>query len=427
MKLSTTEEILQRREIRALLVVLFLRILYSAGMWLGTMTVGKSDWEKWITSILALIVLCSAGPFWLALRRRKGILIAGLVGLVLDLAVYGMLPIIWYNSVGGASVVPAYMVKHPNVMALGYMLLIFHSAAGRPLYPLLATIGVAAIQTGLLYFASLDPRTQFSSDFVAHMTAASISMEFWSANLFTFLAAGVSLSWIVRTGQRTLRNAVEKQMENDRLSRYFSPAVQEAILEQSADPFAQRGERKTVAVLFSDLRAFTSMSEKLEPEKAIAWLREYHQSMVEIIFRHGGTLDKFLGDGILAVFGAPTEGRDDAKRAYLAALEVQKSRVALNRKRQERGDPPFRQGIGLHFGPAIVGNIGVAERLEYTIIGDTVNVASRLQGMTKELGQDTLLSGDLVRELESGSVSLGLHTIRGREEPIEVFAPPKDA
>ena len=424
MKLRSTEEILERREIRALTVVMVLRLLYSSFMAVGTLMVGKTDWEKAVATSIAGLVILSTIPFWMALRRRAWILPVGLSGLVLDLAVYTMMPIIWYNSVGGEAVLPAYIVKHPNVMALGYLLVIFHSAAGRSIYPLMATLGVTMVQLAFLWFASQDPRTIFSSDFVSHMTAETISLEFFWGNLLTYLASGGSLAYLAHSNRKVLNDAVNREMENDRLSRYFSPAVQKAIIEQSGDPFDQPGERKNVAVLFSDIRGFTSMSESQSPETVLRWLREYHSVMVEGIFRHGGTLDKFLGDGILAVFGAPAESSDDADRALRAATEMQMALKKWNLERLEKGLPEMRQGIGVHYGAATAGNVGVADRMEYTVIGDTVNVASRIQGLCKDLQRDTLVTGDLLQACAHppSLQPAGRHMIRGREGSMEIFS-----
>lgn len=424
MKGQTTEEILQTREVRALMTVMVIRLVYSSFMAIGALLVGKSQWEQIVTLGMAAIVLLSAFPFYLALRKRRWIVAVGLAGLLLDLVVYAMLPFIWYNSVGGSSVLPAYIVKHPNVIALGYLVMVMHSAAGRPIYPLLATLVIAMLQAGYLYFASLDPRTVFSTDFVAHMTAESISLEFFFSNLLTFVASGMALTYMVGLNRRVLRDAVRKEMDNERLSRYFSPSVQKAILDQSGDPFDEKGKRKNVAVLFSDLRGFTALSENQAPETVLQWLRDYHRAMVEIIFRHGGTLDKFLGDGILAVFGAPAENEDDADRALMAAAEMQLALKRWNLERVQKGQPEFRQGIGLHFGPATVGNVGVEERLEYTVIGDTVNVASRLQGMCKELGRDTLVSASALQACRAAPEleKVGVHPIRGREGNLEIFS-----
>ncbi len=423
MKYESTERILTQREIRALILVMILRLAYTTIMAVLTLMVGKSDWEKLVVVGLAILVWVFAVPFWVSLRKSRGVLALGLIGLFLDLAVYGMLPWIWYSSVGGSEVLPAYIVKHPNVMALGYMLVIFHSGAGRPLYPLVATSIISCIQLGQFYFASLDPRTIFSNDYIAHMTGESISPEFFFGNLFTFLACGMSLAWIARLGRKNLRTAVGKEIENDRLSRYFSPEVQKAIVQQG-DPFEEKGDRRNVAVLFSDIRGFTSMSEKESPETVLDWLREYHRVMVEIIFKHGGTLDKFLGDGILAVFGAPESFRDDADRALKAACEMQIALEKWNQDRKERSLPVFEQGIGVHFGPATVGNVGVEERLEYTVIGDTVNVASRLQGLCKELGHNTLISASLVEACENPPALdyVGSHGIRGRQANLEIYS-----
>jgi adenylate cyclase len=159
--------------------------------------------------------------------------------------------------------------------------------------------------------------------------------------------------------------------------RYFSPDLARQIAEHG-EQVTLGGTKRAVVILFSDIRGFTSMSENMDPDDVAQLLREYFTEMVEIIFRHGGTLDKFIGDAIMALWGAPLGTEDDADKAMRAAIDMQRKLVDLNKHWEATGKPHIAIGIGINFGEVFAGNIGSEQRLEYTVLGDAVNTASRL-------------------------------------------------
>jgi adenylate cyclase len=159
--------------------------------------------------------------------------------------------------------------------------------------------------------------------------------------------------------------------------RYFSPDLAKSIAEHTED-VKLGGQKRQVVILFSDIRGFTSMSERMDPDDVASLLREYFTEMVEIIFRHGGTLDKFIGDAIMALWGAPLASPDDADKAMRAAIDMQRKLAELNQHWAATGKPPVNIGIGINSGQVFAGNIGSEQRLEYTVLGDAVNTASRL-------------------------------------------------
>ncbi|MBI1722812.1 MAG: FHA domain-containing protein [Gemmatimonadetes bacterium] len=160
--------------------------------------------------------------------------------------------------------------------------------------------------------------------------------------------------------------------------RYFSPDVAKTIAEHSEQVKLDSGTKKEVVIMFSDIRGFTSMSEKMDPDDVALMLREYFTEMVDIIFRHGGTLDKFIGDAIMALWGAPFGSDDDADKAMRAAIDMQRKLIELNQHWAQTSKPAVQIGIGINFGQVFAGNIGSEQRLEYTVLGDAVNTASRL-------------------------------------------------
>lgn len=215
--------------------------------------------------------------------------------------------------------------------------------------------------------------------------------------------------------------------ERERLKVGMTRYVSEHILDQiisSEIPAKLEGERRKVTILFSDIRGFTHLSEAMPPEQVVALLNEYFEAMIEVIFRHKGTLDKFLGDGIMVEFGAPLEDPEQERHAIETAIEMQQELSKLNALWKEANRPTLNIGIGIHTGLAIVGSIGSAKRMEYTAIGDTVNIASRLQAATKSLNQPILAStatfGSLLGHFKSKD--LGPIKLPGREEPVHVYA-----
>ncbi|HSH40191.1 MAG TPA: adenylate/guanylate cyclase domain-containing protein, partial [Chthoniobacterales bacterium] len=220
---------------------------------------------------------------------------------------------------------------------------------------------------------------------------------------------------------------VEKKRVRRALERYVSTNVVSELLDHPA-AFQQAlgGVIKPVAVLFIDIRGFSGIAARSNPQTLVSQLNEYLSAMVECVFRHGGTLDKFIGDAVMAVWGNVRSGgsRDDATNAVRAALAMRQELARLNAEWRKRRLPDLRVGIGVHHGDVVVGNIGSAQRMEFTVIGEAVNVTWKLQELTKQLGSDLLVSENVaplvVEEFEL--VSLGLVSVPGCAEQMEVFS-----
>jgi adenylate cyclase len=243
-----------------------------------------------------------------------------------------------------------------------------------------------------------------------------------------FVIVAVTLAVAVRRSNALLVSHAGIERERTNLARYFSPNVVEE-LSKNDEPLKQvRTEH--VAVLFADIVGFTAYADARSPTEVIATLRLFHERMEREIFRHGGTLDKYLGDGLMATFGTPFPGDCDACNALRCAQAMLNSVDELNRERKTHGEPPIKISIGLHYGEVVLGDIGL-NRLEFAVIGTAVNAASRLESLTRALSCAMIASDDLVQQarMETGSSSADFmhlvaqppQAIRGLERPLGIW------
>ncbi|WP_157016992.1 adenylate/guanylate cyclase domain-containing protein [Mesorhizobium xinjiangense] len=325
-----------------------------------------------------------------------------------------------------------------------YLLLAGMAFADRPKLVIWGGIvGALSWTVGVLWLASLPdsvvimPRIEVLSpgdasryvDQISGPTTVDLSVLIQTVVILlimsAILAAGVS-----RSRRLVWRHAqIERQRMN--LARYFAPATADVLAKQD-EPLA-RIKEFNAAIMFADLVGFTRWSERHSPAEAIGLLREVHAILEEAVFRHGGTLDKFIGDGVMATFGMPTPLPRDSLNALTCTRAIIADIAALNRRRTARGDEPVQVAVGLHYGPVVVGNIGTERRLELGVIGDTVNVASRLEELTRTIGRTAVVSDGLIADIRArypdtvegmteGFEFLGPNQLEGRRQGIAVWA-----
>ena len=297
-------------------------------------------------------------------------------------------------------------------------------------YLAIVTSGVRLSSAAALFGAGIN-----SAMLVALVTASTFNVnDMKILGWAEWITVGIGLvgSTVLGVTIATRTNRLVKQSAHEtllsesarsKLGAYISPEVANIVLEESE--LRLGGERQNVAVLFSDLRGFTSYSESLEPEEIVAQLNNYMSAMVDTITRHGGIVDKFMGDGIMAVFGAPISRPDDADRAIECGKSMMIAIDDHNKTREAKRLPKLKHGVGVHFGPVVAGNVGTSLRAAYTVIGDTVNLASRLESVTKKVGVDLVVSEQTV---EACARSHGLNRmdeiqVPGREGLVTIYGP----
>ncbi len=293
-----------------------------------------------------------------------------------------------------------------------------------PMWP--AAIGIALIL--LLYFAfqrRIDARA--SGVALVLVTGALLLSSYVATGrllllpILTPLVAGWTF-YVVASLSEYLRERRARREAVTLFSRFVNPEVVKQLIERGGIQGA--GQQREVTLLFSDIRGFTSLSEKRRPEEVVTLLNRYFSQQVDVVFHHGGSLDKFIGDCIMALWGAPLDDRDHARRAVACALDMADTLAVFKREFGE-GAKDFDVGIGVHSGPAVVGLIGSEKRREYTAIGDTVNLASRIEGLTKDAKRRILVSRDTMEQCADAFdfVSCGTFPVKGRAQPVELFEP----
>ena len=292
----------------------------------------------------------------------------------------------------------------PVALACGLLLALFAAFRARR-SPLEAGAGLAALSAALLAGAYAALGARLIVPVLAPLAFA------WAFYLYAAL-----LEYLRE--RRSRRQAVKM------FSRFLNPEVVKRIVEQGATVESLSGRTRSISVLFSDIRGFTTLSETRPPQEIVSLLNRYFSRQVEVVFRHGGTLDKFIGDCIMAFWGAPLDDPRHAEHAVAAALEMQQVLLAFKEDLGEAG-AEFDVGIGIHTGTAVVGFIGAEQKLDYTAIGDTVNLASRIEGLTREVKTRLLVSRETL--LACGNAfdftPRGSYKVKGREQPVELFEP----
>jgi adenylate cyclase len=226
----------------------------------------------------------------------------------------------------------------------------------------------------------------------------------------------------VRGGLIVLEDISQEKRMKTTLYRYMTPGVAEQVMALGDDALMV-GERKDVSILFSDIRRYTSLTEQMTAAEVVSLLNNYFETMVEAVFNFDGTLDKFIGDALMAVFGAPLPLENHAWMAVQSALDMRRRLQDFNQKRQALGQPLIHIGIGISSGEVVSGNIGSQKRMDYTVIGDGVDISARLEGATKEYGCDIILS-EFTHNLCATKIwvrELDRVRVKGKTRPVSLY------
>ncbi len=287
--------------------------------------------------------------------------------------------------------------------------------------------GQHAVASAILITFSIARRTLWHVGYsvvlaeVSYVVLASYAGTLNTHATVFIMAAYLVLGFLIALTNRAVGRMFADLRQRDNLTRFLPRQVAERVIAQG--PAALAPVEREVTVLFSDIRGFTGMSEGMGPREVLVMLDDYFGRMSQIVKGHDGVVGKFLGDGLLAFWGVPDRVPDHAARAVKAARDMRRALVEYNRDRERDGLPPIKIGIGIHTGTVAAGMLGGQLQAEYTVIGDAVNVASRIEGLTKDHAVDVLISETTWAQLgdDRRTRRLAEGTIRGRKEPVVLY------
>jgi adenylate cyclase len=417
-------DLLREREFRGIRIALIARLIIIVIALPVDQTLAAASRIGQVNSLIGL----SAGFVVVALlliilQFTRRVMLVGLAAVVVDISLMSGLLVGWWDTIGGTAIPTGLMFK----TAMGGVMAVFialNALTLRPLYPLLTTLGMALIYVGLGVIAVRDPQTLWTDDYFTAFVGPAVSLPQIAAEFMVLLFVGALVVSTTFVSRRLTLDGIKLERANAQLGRYFSPSVREQISAAGEDFLKPGGRVQDVAVLFCDIRDFTRLSESLRPEELMAFVSDYQSRMVGAVFANGGTLDKFIGDAVMATFGTPTARPEAPRQAVDAAIAMRAALAELNRERAATGKPEIQHGIGIHCGPAVVGNVGTEDRLEYTVMGDTVNVAAMVADHCKETKENLLISGAVRAQLTGAYALRKLPAIdvKGRREAVPVFA-----
>ena len=275
-----------------------------------------------------------------------------------------------------------------------------------------------------VYDVVKDERTYFTSNFeLLQKDGFAINLPILIVWINVWVIVSIVCWAVIYLVDSLMQDVVKFEKSTAQFGRYFSPAIREKIQESEFDLLDNENNTQMVAVLFTDIDGFTKLSESMSSKEIIEMLSEYQDRMIKPIFKNSGTVDKFIGDSVMATFGTPVSQGKDAQNAFNCAREMQIAMRQWVKEREDRQLPVVTHRIGIHFGSCVLGNIGNEDRKEFTVVGDVVNVANRVCDICKELKCDFLVTESLKNRLNEtlNAESVENYTIRGRKDKITLF------
>ena len=420
--------------------VLYARFLVLAVLLIWAFTTARAEYALVYLAVIAAFALLGALPLVL---RRFGFTDLRWMALFFTLDVLLLTYVLMVpGSMFPSTLTPQFNLQMPSFLYLSLFVVGMAISYSPMLVLWTGTIAIAAWCIGMFWVLSLPETLAYSFSQLldpAHFTAEQrveitssrqfVSLTHWYNRVLFLGLVTLVIAAAVWRSRRLVRRQITSEAARANLSRYFSPNMVERL--SSADSTLEEVDSRNIAVLFIDIVGFTELSERLGPHAVIEMLRGFHRRMAQSVFDHGGTIDKYIGDALMANFGTPEAGPQDATNALCCAYAMVRDIDDWNKERIGEAQEAIEIGIGIHYGEVVTGNIGGDNHLEYAVLGDTVNLASRLERLTRDLDSQIVVSAELVEQIraetpESEAILRPLSEdrathVRGRKQPVSVW------
>ena len=434
------EEALSSEEQSGLVLVLFARFIVLGILLIWAIVGTRAEYAVVYAGILALFAVLGVLPL---LLRRFGLSGLNIMAVFFTIDVLLLTYILMVpGSMFPSTLTPQFNLQLPSFLYLCLFVAGMAISYSPYLVLWIGFVACVAWSLGMLWVISLPESMSYtlaqlldSSRFTDEERVAItssrqfVSLTHWYNRILFLGLLSAIVAVAVWRSRRLLRRQIASEAARTNLSRYFSPNMVDRLA--SGDSTLEEVDTRKIAILFVDMVDFTQTAERIGAQGVIELLREFHKRMAGTVFEHGGTIDKYIGDALMANFGTPETGPNDASNALSCAYAMIDEIEKWNQERRSRGEAPVLIGIGLHFGEVVTGNIGDEHHLEFAVVGDTVNVASRLERLTRRVDSPLVVSSDLVDRVkeETGAASKLLSalaqdqttTVKGRQEPIMIW------
>ncbi len=421
-KNETIISLLKKQHVKGIFIGYVIRLFILLIFYISILLSFNSFTELIIESpaLLAAIIFSAYAVF--KIKKTGSAFFFGKAGMIIDILLMFFAAFSWYYTLSSPAPERAYITKNLITFICMFLILINGLSLNKK-YPIVAGAASVLLHISILTFAAMDSTTKFSNSLLDIIKPDTVILMMFMYRTIGIIAFTFLVAYMTDIYVKTVYLGAELENKNTQIGKYFPPAISHKLTKKSDSFFQPGGQSKEATILFADIRDLSAMNETYKSEDLFYIHTQYHNIFIETIFKNNGSIIKFTGDGIMAAFGIPDSSENDIFNAVQCGWEALIRIDDLNESLYHKKLIPIKVGIGIHFGPVTAGNIGTAERLEYAVIGDTVNITNRIESAAKLTGKNFLVSRIIYNSVQNSfnCEHAGKIAVKGQKEPIDLY------